>query len=162
MAASAGLAGTAVVPFGPSQASTNQHAADTAVPIPPAVAVPCCRFHFGRDSCMFDLKHGLQVGAVPWWSVFVSCMLLLLALASTTLPLYSLVVQLHPHHKLKGLDRYNRYMVDWHGERAADRHYRHHPRHAAAGRWRGEGAWCRCRGVLGAASHDREGQEGWQ
>lgn len=65
---------------------------------------------------MFDLKHGLQVGAVPWWSVFVSCVLILLALASTTLPLYSLVVQLHPHHKLGGL---HTYMVDMHGEEAA-------------------------------------------
>ncbi len=66
---------------------------------------------------MFDLRHGLQVGGVPWYAVLVACVLLLLAVSFTTLPLYSLVVQMHPSYKLQGLKRY---MLD--SEQPADKH----------------------------------------
>lgn len=74
-------------------------------------------FHFGARSCFYS-NSGFQSSYFPWPVVLAFNCLMCLYLAFTSLPLYSLAVQMHPTSKQKSLMRY---VKDRHGPEAAAR-----------------------------------------
>jgi hypothetical protein len=60
---------------------------------------------YGPHSCFFS-RAGFQGMVVPWWTILLGDSVLCAYLSVTTLPLYSLLVQLHPSEKQAVLVRY--------------------------------------------------------